>query len=163
MLKSSRSDLLPGRTVCSERRCKLVILGRCGEVSDRGQRSPVEGVGESLVLDWLWLHRGRSGEVGSLEIGGREVCNSRTDIGGEINDRFLDLGGVVVGFELINPCDPIERRIGRVIRESEGDQGLLEEVDMGRTKGVNSGLKLFVLCKGKEGLAHDPRIRGSDI
>ena len=155
MLKPSRSDLLPGSAVCSERRGKLIILGGCGEICDRVQRSPVESVGESLVLDWLWLYRGRSGEVGSLEVGGREVCDSRANGGGEISDRFLDLGRVVVSFGLVNPCDPIERRIGPVIRKSQGDEDLLEEVDMGRTKGVDPSLELFVLCKDERRLVYE--------
>jgi len=36
------------------------------------------------------------------------------------------LGGIIVGFELINPRDP-------------------DEVDMGRTKGIDSSLEVFVL------------------
>lgn len=112
MLKPSRSDPLPGSSICGESRRKLVILGGCGKFSDGGQRSPIECVGKSLVLDRFWLHGSGGGEVGSLEVGGCEVCDSRSNDGGEINDRFLDLGRVVVGFKLVNPCNPIERRIG---------------------------------------------------
>lgn len=154
MLKPSRSDLLPGSPVCGERIRKLVILGDCGEIIDCSQGSPVEGVGKSLVLSRFWLHGGRSGEVSSLKVDSRKVCNSRANSGREISDRFLDLCRVVVGFELINPCYPTER-IGQVIREYEGNQGLLEEVDMNRTKGIDSSLKLLVLYKEEQRLAHD--------
>jgi len=117
VLKPGRGNLFPGGTVRGECRRKFVILGGCGEISDRGQGSPVQGVREGLVLDWFRLHGGRSGEVGSLEVGSREVRHSRANGGGEISDRFLDLGRIVVGFELINPCDPIERGVGQGIRE----------------------------------------------
>ena len=42
-----------------------------------------------------------------------------------------------------------------MIREYEGNQGLLEEVDMNRTKGIDSSLKLLVLYKEEQRLAHD--------
>jgi len=112
MLKPGRSNLFPGSTIRGERGREFVILGGCREISDRGQGSPVESVGKGLVLDWFRLHRGRSGKVGSLEVGSREIRYSRANGGGKIGDRFLDLGRIVVGFELINPCNPIERRIG---------------------------------------------------
>jgi len=86
MLEPGGGDLLPGSTVFSERRRKLVILGGCGKISDRGQRGPVESVGESLVLDWFRLHGGGSGEVSSLKVGSREICNSRANDGGEIGN-----------------------------------------------------------------------------
>ena len=41
---------------------------------------------KSLVLDRFWLHKGRSGKVGSLEVGGCEVRDSSANCGGEIGD-----------------------------------------------------------------------------
>jgi hypothetical protein len=49
------------------------------------------------------------------------------------------------------------------MRGYEGNQGLLEKVDVGGTKGVDSSLKLFVLCRNKQRLAHDRLIRGLGI
>lgn len=86
MLKSSRCDPLPGSAVCGDCRCKFVILGGRGEIGDCIQGGPVESVGESLVLGRFWRHGGRGGEVGPLEVSGREVGNSRADGGGEISD-----------------------------------------------------------------------------
>jgi hypothetical protein len=86
MFEPSRSDLLPGSTVCSDSRRKFVILGGSGEISDCVQRSPVESVGEGLVLGWFWLHGSGSGEVSSLEVGSREICNGRSNDGAEIGD-----------------------------------------------------------------------------
>lgn len=76
---------------------------------------------ESLVLDRLRLDGGGSGKVCSLEICSRKVCDSRTNGGGEIDDRLLNLSRVVVGFGLINPCDPEKGGIGRLIKESGED------------------------------------------
>ena len=86
VLEPSRGDLLPGSAICSECRRKLVVLGGRGEIGDRSQGSPVEGMGESLVLNRFWLHRGGSREVGPLEVGSGEVGNGRANGGGEIND-----------------------------------------------------------------------------
>lgn len=74
------------------------------------------------MLDRFRLYRGRSGQVGSLEVGSRKVCDSGTNGGGEIGDRFLNLSRVVVGFELVNLCDPIKRRIGSLLREIWGSE-----------------------------------------
>ena len=102
------------------------------------------------MLDWFWLHGGGSGEVGSLKVGSREVCHGRSDDRGEISDGFLDLGRVVVCFELINPCGPVGGRIGRVVRGYRGNKGLPEDADVGRTKGIDSSLELFVLCRNRQ-------------
>ena len=86
VIEPGRSDLLPGSTIRGDCRRKLVILGGCREVGDRDQGSPVESVGESLVLDRFWFHRGRSREVGSLEVGSREIGNGCANSRREISD-----------------------------------------------------------------------------
>ena len=44
-----------------------------------------------------------------------------------------------------------------------GIQGLPEDADVSRTKGVDSSLELFVLCGNRQELAHDRQILGLGI
>jgi hypothetical protein len=115
-------------------------------------------MGEGLVLDRFWLNGSGYGEVGPLEVGGCEVRDGCADGGGKINDRFLNPGGIVVGFGLINLCNPVEKGICRLIKESGGARGLPDECIMGFVKGIDSSLELSVLYKDKRRLAHDQPI-----
>lgn len=59
---------------------------------------------------------GRGGEVGAFEVGRGEVCDAGADGRAELGERFLDLGGIVVGLALVDASDPAWGRTRMTVR-----------------------------------------------
>lgn len=87
---------------------ELVVSSRVDvrQLDGGSSSSPVESMWESLVLGRRRVRWVGSGQICPLEIGSSEVSDAAADRGGKLGDGFLDLGGIIITFGLIDAGDP---------------------------------------------------------
>ena len=102
-------DGLPSPCIQAERPSELIILAPWCIVQHRRRirRRTAERVRERLVLCGDGRNGVRGGDVGPLEVGRCKVGDAVSDGGGQLGDRFLNLGRVVVGLGLVRLGDPV--------------------------------------------------------
>ena len=150
LLDTCARDGLPSVSIQAERPAKFIIITAWCLVQHRSSigSSTTERMGERLVLRSHGGNRVRRGNVRTLEVGGCEIRDAMSDGGGQLGNRLLNLGRVVVGLGLVRPGDPVGVDWGQVQLEIRLARILLEQTKMGLTQRVDAGLEVFVLCEG---------------
>lgn len=157
LLDARARDGLPSASIRAECHPKLIISTARRAMQHRGSigSSATERMGERLVLRSHGGDRVRCGDVCALEIGRCEIGDAVSDGGGQLGDRLLNLGRVVVGLGLVRPGDPVGGGGPRVKYDLDMclAASLLEQTEMGLTQRVDAGLEVFVLCEGSNGVS----------
>lgn len=98
MLETRVSNGIPSTGIHAERPPELIIISPWRSVQRPSSigSSTTKCMGERLVLRSHGGNRVRRRNVRALEIGGGEIRDAMSDGGGELSNRLLNLGRVVV-------------------------------------------------------------------
>ena len=109
LLDARASDGLPNASIQTEGPPELIFVAPWRIVQHRGSTggSTTERMGQRLVLRRHGGDGVRRREVRALEIGGCKIRDPATDVGGQLGNRLLNLGGVVVRLGLVCLGDPV--------------------------------------------------------